>query len=293
MHTIIQGDCLTVLPTLADNTFQSLVTDPPAGISFMGKEWDSNKGGRVQWVSWLTSVMLECNRVLCPGSHAFVWALPRTAHRTTTAIEEAGFEIRDIVTHLFTGFPKSLNLGDGWGTALKPACEFWILARKTLSEKTIAENVKRWGAGGINIDGCRVPIDPNERQIIDNRSGAGFGKVYPIGRTMGQFKSNELGRFPANLICSDPDLLGDPARFFYCPKISRAERGEENNHPTVKPLTLMRYLVRMITPTGGTVLDPFMGSGSTGLAAAQEGFAFVGIEQSPEYCTIAEARLKH
>ena len=108
---IINRDCLEALKDLESDSIDSLVTDPPAGISFMGKDWDSNKGGRDQWIDWLTQVMAECFRVLKPGAHGLVWAIPRTSHWTATALENAGFEVRDVITHLFgTGFPKSLDI---------------------------------------------------------------------------------------------------------------------------------------------------------------------------------------
>lgn len=343
-NCLILGDCLEALPAIADNSLDSLVTDPPAGISFMGKAWDSDKGGREKWVAWLASVFRECVRVLKPGAYALVWALPRTSHWTATALEEAGFEVRDVITHLFgQGFPKSMDVSkaidkklgakrerlrgvrsgvvrdtyaqdawslefkdsvlspvpltdearqwQGWGTGLKPAAEFWILARKPLAEKSVAANVLRWGTGGVNIDGCRVGT---ERVKTDGRKCGGEA-IYGGGKgiTSEGFKGQaHEGRFPANVILEEPDLLGEAARFFYCPKASQKERGEGNHHPTVKPLALMRYLCRLVTPPGGTVLDCFMGSGSTGLAAVAEGFGFVGIEADPDYHRIAEARLR-
>jgi DNA modification methylase len=352
---LLQGDCLETLRDIPNDSIDSLITDPPAGISFMGKSWDDDKGGRKQWVAWMTDVMTECLRVLKPGAHGLVWALPRTSHWTATALEDAGFEVRDVVTHLFgSGFPKSLNVsiaidkaagalkargkafvtagaGDrsdiqgtssadafnqhagitdaakvwqGWGTALKPASEHWILVRKPLEHKhTVAANVLKHGTGGINIDASRVG------------------------------ESSAQGRFPANLVLTegeatemlDAQASQEVSRFFYCAKISRSERhaglekavdakrmsdarpnspdmtgkfpdhdGREktgNHHPTVKPKKLMSYLIRMITPPGGVVLDPFMGSGSTGLAAKEAGFSFLGVEKEPDYFKIAEQRL--
>ena len=132
-NTLINGDSLEILKKLPDNSFDSMVTDPPAGIAFMGKKWDKDKGGREQWIAWLESIMTESFRTLKPGAHILVWAIPRTSHWTATAIENANFEIRDVVTHIFgSGFPKSHNIGkkikefEGWGSALKPASEHWI-----------------------------------------------------------------------------------------------------------------------------------------------------------------------
>lgn len=407
---ITQGDCLQVLRELEPNSFDSLVTDPPAGISFMGKDWDSDKGGSKQWIAWMTEVMQECLRVMKPGAHGLVWAIPRTSHWTATACENAGFEIRDVVTHLFgSGFPKSLDISkaidksagaerevvgnkdtrslydssnrkdshkftgndynngikggtskcqltapatdlakqwDGWGTALKPASEHWILIRKPCSEKTVAKNVEKWGTGGINIDGCRISTTEtlsSGRHITPTTVGpSGYRDV---NRT--EYQQNSQGRFPANLLlshslfCTDTecepgcavrgldeqsgpcktgnikagtlqgfgtgkncygegaipreyktDSATGASRFFYCAKASRRERGKDNVHPTVKPIKLMQYLIRLITPPNGVVLDPFMGSGSTGVAAKAESLRFMGIEQSKEYCAIAEKRIE-
>lgn len=339
--TLLHGDCLELLKTLEPDSVDSLVTDPPAGISFMGKSWDSDKGGRQEWTAWMESVMRECLRVLKPGAHGLVWAIPRTSHWTMTALEDAGFEVRDVCTHLFgQGFPKSLDIskaidkaagaereklgvagksgskrgsmaGDfkggeyfatapatapatawqGWGTALKPAAEFWILVRKPCSEKTVAANVLKWGTGGLNIDGSRIASSDKLGRINNVRKGA---SSYNLGKSSQELNTSDLagGRFPANLILGDDDILGEQSRFFYCAKISSGERGEGNSHPTVKPQKLMRYLCRMITPPGGVVLDPFMGSGSTGLAALSEGFRFVGMEREREYLEISSKRME-
>lgn len=401
--TLHQGDCLEVLRTLPENSIDSLVTDPPAGISFMGKGWDGDKGGRKEWCAWMESVMRECIRVMKPGAHGFVWALPRTSHWTAMALEDAGFEIRDCVYHLFgSGFPKSLDVSkaidkaagatrkatipnphfanriannawvehgngglkqqpqfltapatdaakqwQGFGTALKPAVECWWLVRKPCSEKTVAANVLKWGCGALNIDASRIGPSKDYGRSAKNAKGTvnaheGFeGKSFKIAERDGDYAS-PLGRFPSHLLlshsprctetqcdiecaCAQLDAQsgtlksgarsvgvrkgmgfhgaegdGGPAiaassggasRFFYCAKISSSERGHDNKHPTVKPQKLMRYLARLVTPPGGTMLDPFMGSGSTGLAAKSEGFGFIGIEREQEYFDIAEKRV--
>ena len=366
---------------MPDNSVDSIVTDPPAGIGFMGKEWDSDKGGRNEWIKWLSEVMAESLRVLKPGGHAFVWALPRTSHWTGTALENAGFEVRDCVYHLFgSGFPKSLNIGkavdklqgnereefdnplskkqtgqkgtnalsgdrndnlkiskgtskwEGWGTALKPAVECWWLVRKPLSEKTVAENVLKHGTGGINIDGSRVGTEERYNTPAGNKAGGNSLNMSKEGMPQDAEGTTAFGRFPANLIHDGSDVilkeLNDEARFFYTAKPSSSEKnlmyGEfeekvnskmfrtgnneseniskgferfdtkpaKNFHPTVKAQSLMQYLIRLITPPKGIVLDMFAGSGSTCLAAKNTGFRYIGIEIDPEYCKIAEARLK-
>lgn len=182
----------------------------------------------------------------------------------------------------------------GWGTGLKPANEPILLARKPLSEKTVAKNVLKHGTGGLNIDGSRIAT--SEIKLNDSEFKAGFFKDSGgIGeRWSGNGTNNTQGRFPANLVLSGaaPELLGECARFFYCAKVSPSERGDTNNHPTVKPQKLMQYLIKLITPPGGTVLDPFMGSGSTCLAAKTLGFDFIGIEKEKEYFEIAERRIE-
>ena len=457
---LINGDSLEILKKLPDNSFDSMVTDPPAGIAFMGKKWDKDKGGRKLWIAWLESIMTEAFRTLKPGAHVLVWAIPRTSHWTATAIENANFEIRDVVTHIFgSGFPKSQNISkaidksagvkptvigiakgvgkqnpewngtaqgraenslkpeydltvatsqdakqwDGWGTALKPASEHWILARKPLSEKTIAANVLEHGTGGINIDASRI-------NTTDNLNGGAYAKnpaprpEEDVGITADLFRDTTnsfnrggageyeqpKGRFPANLIlshkpgckqvgtkegkgytinrftdgakpfgngaghpyevedqgpetiavwdCDDDCAIktlddqtgvltsgehkgkskgksgkdtfglykgeateqiyyadsGGPSRFFYCAKASKSEKTLnktiDNKHPTVKSLKLMKYLINLVTPPGGVVLDPFMGSGTTGQAALEGKFGFVGVELEEASFEISKAR---
>lgn len=415
---LYNDDCLNVLKKLPDNSVDSLVTDPPAGISFMGLEFDSDKGGRTQWIAWLSEIMSECVRVLKPGAHGLVWALPKTSHWTGTALEDAGFEVKDVITHLFgSGFPKSLNIGkaidkklgvekittiplseeakqwDGFGTQLKPAVEFWFLVRKPLSEKTIVDNVLKHGTGGLNIDASR--ITHNEQLKLTTRNKRKDDWTFS-SETCGFDNTNhhialpsQLGRFPSHLLLSHSEgckndvktstLLkthhlnesenkamngknyersnndygidgketvdnwqcedgcpvktldeqsgvlksggmagkkyisqsdelkvlnmnkgfggncisdsGGASRFFYCAKVSSSERGD-SKHPTMKSIKLMKYLITLITPPNGIVLDPFMGSGSTGLACKELGFDFIGIEKEPDYYEIAKARIE-
>ena len=180
----------------------------------------------------------------------------------------------------------------GWGTALKPALEPITVARKPLIG-TVAANVLAHGTGAINVDGCRVTDGTESGAKKPEYVANNNNKVYGAGMGGGDWE-NTAGRWPANLIHDGSDevlaLAGDAARYFYCAKASKSDRGEGNNHPTVKPTDLMRYLCRLVTPPGGTVLDPFMGSGSTGVAAQLEGFKFIGIERDPAYVAIARSR---
>jgi len=483
---LLLGDCIDKLKELDDNSIDSIVTDPPYGLSFMGKKWDYDVPSQEIWE--------QCYRVLKPGGHLLSFAGSRTYHRMAIRIEDAGFEIRDQIMWIYgSGFPKSHNIGkavdkqggnslgkevaelvkkkrlemglstiqlaelgkfygktnhggtvsnwetgrgsitpeqfnklieilnlennpiietkrevlgklktnlgvmqniggdytpgeievtkgntewEGWGTALKPAHEPIVMARKPLSEKTVVDNVLEWGTGGINIDESRIgtEIIPQKRHI-----GNTFSQVYKENnKDTPDVKSYEnleweyqQGRFPANIIFDeeagkildeqtgilksgnlnaghkrgvgtgnsyangggggiiDRNYGGDEggaSRFFYCPKTSKTDRNEgldgfeekrkshitsqnfenaltgggntrnpysKNNHPTVKPTDLMLYLIRLVTPKGGTTLDPFMGSGSTGKAAVRGGFDFVGIEREEDYMEIAEARIQY
>lgn len=391
---------MRVAPLFDVDTFDAIVTDPPAGIGFMGKEWDHDRGGRHVWIDWMTALAFEMFAVLKPGGHALVWALPRTSHWTATALEDAGFEVRDRVSHLFgSGFPKSLDVskqldriagverevvavsengsgphqikldnhgkGDtgigymdgsgktfditapatdsarqwnGWGTALKPACEDWWLVRKPLSEKTVAANVLRWGTGALNIDGCRISTNGEELSCstaAPYHASDGSQRTWNPTSTGGMEREGHVkGRWPANVThdgsaevvegfpesestggvspnsppgCNDiygkygnkiranAGGLGDSgsaARFFYCAKASRADRGEDNKHPTVKNTDLMRWLCRLITPPDGLILDPFLGSGSTAVAAYNENFRIAGIENEREYWETAVRRVR-
>lgn len=328
-YEIYKGDSREMGSALKEESVDSIVTDPPYGLvsitkrfgkegsapckrgkdgsfarlsrGFMGKEWDGTG------IETDPSFWAECLKVLKPGGYLLAFGGSRTFHRIACAIEDAGFEIRDTIMWLYgSGFPKSHDAGNGWGTALKPAYEPIIVARKPLCG-SVADNVLEYGTGAINIDGCRVG---------------------------GQ-------RFPANVITdgSEEALTGMPVtfedgiagcRYFYCAKASSKDRDEglglpaekrtdgsargnsdtgrmfgansapsRNPHPTVKPTELMQYLVRLVTPRGGKVLDPFMGSGSTGKACAYEtrerkaGYSFVGIEMTEDYLPIAKARIEH
>jgi site-specific DNA-methyltransferase (adenine-specific) len=406
---LIHGDCLEKLKELPDCSVDSVVTDPPYGLSFMGKKWDYDVPSVEVWK--------ECLRVLKPGGHLLAFAGTRTQHRMAVRIEDAGFEIRDMIAWVYgSGFPKSLDVSKaidkaagaerevvgsklgqpgysltdgkgglygggfgangtgegecritapatpeaqqwaGWGTALKPALEPITVARKPLGEKTVAANVLQHGTGAINVDGCRINAEEQlVRPAISRADNAVLGKGLGAG-----VQAEPSGRWPANLIHDGSDEVvglfpqssgghwsykqakdggiyehglkdmadagtdktkGSAARFFYCAKASKRDRDEgcegleekelcalgdfagtpehgpkqnvtrRNHHPTVKPTALMRYLCRLVTPPGGVVLDPFMGSGSTGKAAVIEGFNFIGIEREESYMEIAEARI--
>ena len=348
---LYNDDCLNALKLMEDNSIDSCVTDPPYGLSFMGKAWDYDVPKKEIWQ--------EVFRVLKPGAHLLAFFGSRTYHRGVLPIEDAGFEIRDQIMWLYgSGFPKSHNIGDGWGTALKPAHEPIVVARKPITQ-TVAKNVLEYGTGAINIDECRT----EEKGMKWEKPRGGIWQTDK--ETKAELIENELGRWPANVIHDGSDEVvqnfpnaqsgksngnaptgesgnitpmrrgtlisrndsGSAARFFYSAKASKADKDEgledflakkvvsfqtgggasgkpsslsagrdteyKNIHPTVKPTDLMKYLCRLVTPKNGIVLDPFMGSGSTGKAAAQEGFKFIGIEMSPEYFEIAEARVKH
>ena len=297
---LLNGDCLEQMKTLPDNSVDSIVTDPPYGISFMAKKWDYDVPKVKVWK--------EAMRVLKPGGHALIACGTRTQHRMVVNIEDAGFEIRDVVSWIYgSGFPKSLNIHkkdercpEGWGTALKPACEFFTLARKPLSEKTVAANVLKWRTGGINIDRCRVGTDETGRfpaNLIHDGSHQVlelFPETKPsrIGKPRGTKKKGLFANSEFNKVGQEHNDSGTAARFFYCPKANKKDRDEGNHHPTVKPTALMQYLCRLITPTGGVVLDPYMGSGSTGKSAVQEGFSFVGCELDEDYYKIAKSRIQ-
>jgi site-specific DNA-methyltransferase (adenine-specific) len=418
MIDLRNGDCIEQMRQLPANSVDSIVTDPPYELGFMGKSWDSTG------IAYSVKMWDEALRVLKPGGHLLAFSGSRTYHRMAVAIEDAGFEIRDQIMWVYgSGFPKSLDVekainktagvkykaqpasgvgfmnstddgynttlnqlvqvGEstdkakqwaGWGTALKPAHEPIVLARKPLIG-TVATNVIIHGTGALNIDGSRVDyanekekdkaIAMQSKPSLDIRGNA-FNQqdLQNIENVRGDYSQ---GRWPANFIhdgsdqvvelfpdtgggsfqkssrkrkgfkltgsqenvqeANAPDNYGDSgsaARFFYCAKASKKDRNEgldgmplkpggsnakgytadvakgldrnrpvANHHPTVKPTELMRYLVRLVTPPNGTVLDPFMGSGSTGKAAVLEGFSFIGIDQSADYLEIATARIKH
>lgn len=416
-NKLIVGDAIEQMAKLPENSIDSIVTDPPYGLEFMGKDWDKFTKGKLsnrwqqagkpsmrkfkghndwhskpkpRYINDLKSMNAlqefcyewakEALRVLKPGGYLLSFGGTRTYHRMACAIEDAGFEIRDCIQWLYgSGFPKSLNIGkqvdkiqgndgevignrkahdirgnalmeatvpeykkevsqiqiditkgnsawEGWGTALKPANEPIVVARKPLSEKNVALNVLKWGTAGINIDACRIEGGVLESDKRTSKTGVGiWNQGNRRAKEEGEERHNPQGRFPSNVILDEEAgrMLDAPSRFFYCAKASKAERNmgcedlplkerpglydddnyewkhghkiakpTKNNHPTVKPIKLMRYLVRLVTPPNGVVLDPFLGSGTTAIAAKMEGFNWLGIEREAEYVKIAEARIK-
>ena len=298
--TLINKDCLQAMKELAENSVDSIVTDPPYGISLLGKGWDYEVPSIEVW--------RECLRVLKPGGYLLSFSSARTYHRIAVGIEDAGAEIRDQIMWVYgSGFPKSQNMGkkdptlEGWGTALKPAHEPIVVARKPLSESTALKNMQKLGTGGLNIAdsmvGPRYPanlIHDGSDIITDafpEKAGALFSanrQVHQDGGT-GHSLMGSVGEVgSSNGALDEP---GSAARFFYCAKPTKNER-KGNAHPTQKPLKLMKYLVRLVTMEAGTVLDPFMGSGSTGVAALEEGYRFIGIEREKDYYEICESRMK-
>lgn len=448
---LIHGDCLDVLAAMPADSVDAIVTDPPYGLEFMGKAWDSfrvvpsggagntstgytdgatrlarpsftgspnpscvncggtQRGAEGQGVKrcrcaapefpnvrakqmrafgdWCESWAVECLRVLKPGGHMLAFGGTRTWHRLACAAEDAGFEMRDSIAWLYgSGFPKSLDVGkaidraagaerevvgpdpnwrarvhsestydggqsrpehitapatpaaqqwDGWGTALKPAFEPIVVARKPLAG-TVAENVLAHGTGALNIDGCRVATD--DALPVAGGTRVSDNEAYGKGLGVSSGRSAEIGgRWPANVILDESqaaaldamsgtltsganptrrgsdkfrDAYGDfkgqaectPARgadtggasrFFYTAKAASDERPKVGGiaHPTVKPLDLMRWLVRLVTPPGGVVLDPFAGSGTTLEAAIVEGFRCIGIEREADYLPLIDQRI--
>jgi DNA modification methylase len=442
---VLHGDCREILAGMEEASVDAVVCDPPYGLSFMGKDWDHGVPGVEFWRATL--------RVLKPGGHLVAFGGTRTFHRLTCAIEDAGFEVRDVLSWMYgSGFPKSLDVSkaidrrhvkdgdefafrwkpihsddvyrvtafvkaardrsgktnkeidnlfgfcgmaghwtsstsqpavpswpqwvslkellgfgdemdalveqinggkgdrsientalgarevigtrrgtdtsvqriaaacaaqgleksvsrdfdvttpktataqewEGWGTALKPAWEPIVLARKPLVG-SVAANVLSHGTGALNVDGCRVGMrDSNESGWSKSGSRESENRAMS-GKNYDRAPKDEkgTGRWPANVVLDEEAAaqLGEQSRFFYCAKASRAERGEGNDHPTVKPVALMRWLCRLVTPPGGLVLDPFCGSGSTGIAARSEDFHFVGVDLDEHYCEIARRRI--
>lgn len=358
---IVRGDCLDVLADMDGGSVDSVVTDPPYGIAFMGKAWD-DVGGPKAYQDWCRQWGEAVLRVMKPGAYLSAFGSPRMCHRLTCGLEDAGFDVADGLCWIHgTGFPKSKNDGPR-GTALKPAFEPITLCRKP-REGSFASNHEKHGCGYLNIDDARVPLDGDAVPEFERRADRSPGLPGQTGlcaRRTGDVRGDGCGRWPANVVHDGSDAVlaefphtksgarsrrsmlkgatsmfgfggvayverpsdeGSAARFFYCAKPSRAEReagahdlpstdeplpgsklsgngrrvgdglSRSNTHPTVKPINLMRWLIRLTVPSGGLVLDPFLGSGTTAIAAFLEGRECVGIEREDEYADIAEARL--
>lgn len=396
-YILYEGSMLDLGEVIADNSIDSIVTDPPYELNFMGKGWDRSG------IAFNPETWRRCYNALKPGGYLLAFGGSRTFHRIAVAIEDAGFEIRDVILWLYgSGFPKSLNIGlaidkkngvdnrtgnlrtdgvgsnsgtgvynlndaeitpvatvyeervalnewRGWGTSLKPAYEPIIVARKPCAGSCI-DNVLTYGVGGINIDECRIDHDEPVKyttRTTEKSNGLHMGKFKSTGSE--RSTANPDGRFPSNVLLTYDDTdraevcggmpetkssspiasdnranignsmfidgvhtpgnsyndEGSASRYFYTAKASPRDRDEglevlasRNIHPSVKPTDLMQYLVRLVTPRGGTVLDPFNGSGSTGKACMFENkdrdanYKYIGIELTPEYLPIAEARIK-
>lgn len=322
---IEHGDCLEVMQALIDEgvTVQSCVTDPPYELGFMGRKWDATG------IAYQTEVWRLVYDLLPPGGYLLAFGGTRTYHRMACAVEDAGFEIRDQIGWLFgSGLPKSHNIGNGWNTALKPAWEPIVVARKPF-KGTVAENVLEHGTGALNVDGCRVEGREQTEYGLTNAKRSRLA-VYGEPTESADFDSTK-GRWPANVIhdgseevleafkrfgerptCTSPSdakpegkILGGArsqgnlpmdtgtaARFFYSAKADKSDR-LGSKHPTVKPVDLMAYLCRLVTPPGGTVLDPFAGSGTMGQACLREGFECILIEREAEYIADIKARMEH
>jgi len=381
-YRIINGDSAQELKKFKDNSIDAVVTDPPYGIEFLAKEWDSNTGAVEIWS--------ECFRVLKPGGYLLAFSAARTYHHLATNIESVGFDIKDQIMWIYaSGFPKAQDIGkaiqrrqgveetmsleeyekltgvtnlpkgnqtfghnddtdgqksaglsgritiptspeaqkwSGWKTQLKPAHEPICMARKPFKGSHI-DNVLKHGVGALNIDESRIPymdageINPCIPQAGRRTASFSFGHkpTQSGGDGSPEFVANEKGRFPSNVIGE----VEGYQKFFYCPKVSRKERNlgcedieakplfkdrhrdakalgswadkrdqaHRNHHPTVKPVALMKYLVNLVTPLNTHILDPFAGSGTTGMACKELGRSFTGIEQDPAYCDIARRRI--
>jgi len=324
--TVLHADSLHALVELPSESVDAVVCDPPYGITFNGHAWDgpairqaavARAALRLSpgeaFSTWSQVWAVECLRLLRPGGHLLAFGAPRTFHRLCTGVEDAGLELRDVLLWLYgTGMPKSRRLPGGLGTALKPAYEPILLARKK-PDAPILRNLAQHGTGALNIDACRVEGRWPANVVLSHAqecASTGCGGDCPT-RLIDAAAGHDLA--------AAANAPRRASRLFYCPKASRRERdtgceqlprhaldlfpnahgdgktpaAAANAHPTVKPLALMRWLVRLVAPGGGLVLDPFCGSGSTGCAAVLEGRRFLGIEREEQYVAVAQARIAH
>jgi site-specific DNA-methyltransferase (adenine-specific) len=320
---LLQGDCIEVLATLADESVDAIVTDPPYGIGWQNEHWDGGaireaaaRSGRERltpneaFEAWCGLWAAECARVMKPGAHLLAFGATRTFHRLACGLEDGGLEVRDCLMWLYgTGMSKSRHYPGGRATTLKPAYEPIVLARRPL-DGTTTETIERHGTGALNTEACRTGGRHPANLIASHEPGCEEGRCTPgCAAALIDSAAEHTGAGKGSRLL--------PSRLFYCPKVSRAEREAgcealpeqaldlfpnagprpdgrtRNPHPTLKPLELMRWLVRLGCPPGGLVLDLFCGSGTTGAAAALENRRFVGIEIEASYARIAAARIAH
>jgi DNA modification methylase len=293
--TVHHGDSRDILPTIPSGTFHAVVTDPPYELGMMGKAWDRTG------VAFDTTLWTECLRTLKPGGHLVVFGHPRTWHRVTCAIEDAGAEIRDPIAWLYSGgMPKAKGV-------LKPAFEPVLIARKPLAGTQTA-NVAAHGVGALNVESNRIPYRDDADLAEAMKKNPGRSDTFTSG-TYGanrpQQHVNPAGRWPTNVVvdqdvADEIDAFTGQANSRFLPafrwqaKAPSTERPNVNGvtHPTVKPLDLMRWLVRLVTPPGGVVLDPFGGSGTTAEACLLEGAHCWTIEQEEKYLPLINARVQ-
>ena len=275
---VVSGDCLDVLKLYEENSIDACITDPPYGMSIAGESWD----GDVPTVE----IWQEVLRVLKPGAFALSFCSPELYHRMATRVEDAGFRILDqIMWMTTTKMPKN--------NRLKPAHEPIVVAQKPF-KGTKDKNFEEWGVGLIDTETTRVPWEkePPKGWVAQGGKRRTFGKdgnTKGGGAEYGTVDANPLGRYPSNII---GEVLPEHQRYFYAPRATRKEKGENNNHPTVKPVSLMEYLVRIYTSEGHLVLDPFCGSGTTGVACRNLQRNFIGIDKTEEYAKIARKRIQ-
>ena len=374
--TVWAGDCLEILTRLDDSSVDAVVTDPPYGLSFMGRKWDSPAamlgqlaegherrsafayGGThsrgvadtdlLAFQDWCAAWAAQCLRILKPGGHLLAFGSPRTWHRLATGVEDAGFEFRDTIAWRYgQGFPKSRNLSgdhEGWGTGLKPAFEPIIVARRPL-DGTVVQTVLTHGTGALHVDACRIPMTREDAATIDAKHAGMNPDTYRRApraslhlstdpMPLKPVRAHDAGRWPTNTALDDAaasaldsqsgtstsrtgrprdadhgdgwgmtstgtehDDTGGASRFFpvfrWEPKAPPSERPSAGGvqHPTVKPLALMRWLIRMVVPHGGLVLAPFAGSGTTVEASLAEGMRCVAMERDKTYLPLIRERI--
>lgn len=302
---LIEADALAVLKKLPACSVDAIVTDPPYGIGFKGEAWDgagksgANLGDGEAFASWTRAWAAECRRVLKPGGHLLAFGAPRTFHRLTSGVEDAGLQIRDVLMWVYAqGAPKARKLPGGLAAMLKPAYEPVLLARVPLTGTTLG-NIEMWGTGALNTEASSI--------------NGYWPSHLALSHAPGCTEACCTSGCPAGLLDAAHPRL-QPSRLFFCAKASKQEREagcealplqsdllysrpavrlRRNIHPTVKPIMLMRWLVALVTPVGGVVLDPFAGSATTGIAAVLEKRPFLGIEREAKYVDIACARLTH